>query len=281
MKKIIAKLAVTAVAVLMAANAHAQLPTGQTINMGLIWNFPNAATGFTASFDGAPAIVQDDLIGIYSFNINSVTPDTVTFTSPVLYTMCISPIGNLNFGNFNYTLQTFQQASPGLFPSQWKVGPNGQGWGIQNAYYLFNLLAPTLDTGHLIAGEAGNGADQGAAMALAVYTALYNSSGFGAAANGANSPTGGWYIPSTGFGNIAVYQDYTNDLHDLTHYTGNSVSPGYVLTPFSSEWYSGGGQAMLVIDQNVPEPATVISGLLLLLPTGASMFRILRKNRAV
>ena len=279
-------------AVLVAGQVHAQTVVNMTLEgngIGPSYTTWAAETGFSATVPGGgPSIVSDDVIGIYAFQINSINPlGGVNIITP-FYTTCMSPSGNLNWNTpDNYTLQTFAQASPGINPSLWaSSGPNGTGalWGIQNANYLFTQQAHTLEPGGnatLGGSYVGTAADQGAAMALAMYAALFNSTDYG-------KINGSGPFQVTGFGNVNVLTDYGLDINALKAYKGTPLTTGYLLTPPSSEWNSGAGQAMILLgddvpqgNPSVPEPTTIISGVLMLLPFGASTLRILRRNRAV
>jgi hypothetical protein len=259
MKNTIAKFAVPVIAVLTAASVHAQ-----TVNMSLETDYTSwaAETGFTATVPGGDGnIVSDDLIGIYAFQINSIKPSgSVTISTP-FYTTCMSPSGNLNWNTpDNYNLQTFAGADGGINPNGLWANPAGAPLaGIQNANYLFTQQAGTLDGGSTLGGAyVGSVQDQGAAMALAMYAALYNSAGYGTV--NANGP-----FQVTGWGNNNVETDYNLDINTaLKAYSGSSLATGYLLTPTPDEYNSGAGQAMILLgdgvpqgDPSVPEPATI------------------------
>jgi hypothetical protein len=224
-----------------------------------------ADTGFSATLSGYGTIINtDDLIGIYAFQVNSVTPGNSTIGSQ-LYEICLSPQGNATSGYAgNYTLQTFAQPGHGSYSSAWTAPA-----GIQNANYLFNTFAPKLEGGNALNGFVGSVNDQASAMAWAMYTALYNSTAPGVAADG--TPTSGFNVALTG----NLLQDYNLFLGDLaTGYNSSSSATGYVLTP------SSGQSAQPLLFSSVPETSTLISGALMVLPFGASTLRILRKKRA-
>jgi hypothetical protein len=259
-KTMVTRLGISAASVLIVGHLEAQ-----AVNMTLENTI--ADTGFSATLSGYGTIINtDDLIGIYAFQVNSVTPGSSMIGSQ-LYAICLSPQGNLSFGyGGNYTLQTFAQAGNGSYPSAW-IAPAG----IQNANYLFSTFAPKLEGGNVLNGFVGSVNDQASAMAWAMYTALYNSTAFGAAADG--TPTSGFDVALSG----NLLQDYNIFLGDLaTGYNGSTLATGYVLTPSLGQ--PGAEQTMIFTP--IPETSTLIAGALMVLPFGASTFRILRKKRA-
>ena len=176
-------------------------------------------------------------------------------------TVCTDIEGTLYLGQ-NYVYDT--PVSP--FSGKTGVKP---AWGdgsadgsaakaIQNAAHIFYTY------GQLTSGGIGGNTEQMAALQLAVWEALYNTTADG-------SVNGTRFTVSSGDGN------YT--------YTGYLLSPD----PLSGVNADGEPpQELLIADgdpqlgvQPVPESPTVIAGVLLLLPFAASTFRILRKKHAV
>jgi hypothetical protein len=264
MKTMITKLGISVVAVLAVGHLEAQ-----TVDMTLESTI--ADTGFSATMSGDGTMINtDDLIGIYAFQVNSVTPASTLIGSAgsTLYAICLSPQGNLGFGyEGSYALQTFAQAGNGQYPTAW-VTPQG----IQNANYLFSTYASQLEAGNLLGGSFGGSVnDQAAALALAMYTALYNSTAYGVAANGTVSS--GFDVTLSG-GSVAT--DYSAFLSALTGYNGSPLAVGYVLTPDAGQ--PNAEQTMIFTP--VPEASTIIAGALMVLPFGASTLRILRKKCA-
>lgn len=262
-KNVVAKLGISAVSVLMAGHLEAQTNVNMTLESTI------ADSGFSATLQGYGSIINtSDLIGIYAFQINSVTPADamIGHQGSTLYGVCLSPLGNLSSGYAgNYTLQTFAAAGSGINPSAW-VTPTG----IQNANYLFSTFAPALEGGKTLNGFVGSVNDQAATLALAMYTALYNSTSYGHASDGtANS---GFDVALSG--NLATdYNDFLSDI--ATGYNGSSQPAGAVLTPNAGQ----SGAQQTIIFTPVPEASTIIAGALMVLPFGVSTFRIMRKRR--
>jgi len=213
-------------------------------------------------------------IGIYQFSL--VDPNNNDQPYYNFMSVCLSPVGQLGYGAFNYNVLTFAQANPGQYPSAWAWNGNNanpQYWGINNAYAVFasNLANVTDDT-------------SGAALNLAIWTALYDSTGYG---NSLNQGAGSFYSQilagSLNGGSILTGQlatDYWADLAALNGVSG-PVANGDILqgTPTVD-----GITAPIDPDQQelllpVPEPSTIFAGALLLLPLGASAMRIVRRNR--
>jgi hypothetical protein len=280
-RKMSIKSAVPLAALLLAGHLHAQ-------NVNMTYNGTyNADTGFNAYLNGSQIINGNDLIGVYQFNINSISPDNLTISTP-FWTTCLSPAGNLNSGVAdNYTLQTFAQAQPGINPSAW-VSPAGSPLaGIQNANYLFSQQAGTFEAGGTLGGlYTGSSSDQAAAMTLAMWTALFNSTSYGTAANGTSAAGSGFFVDLSG--NANLLNDYNLNLSALQAYGGTPYANGYVLTPSPDE-FADAGQAMILLGstipnggfQPVPEPTTFLAGALLLLPFGATVLRIVRRRQGV
>jgi hypothetical protein len=291
MKNAIAKFGMPVMAVVLAGSVH-----GQVVNMQLA-NTTYSEDGFTATLSTGGVgqiIASDDLIGLYGFSVNSVTPGSPLGSlslGSTFYSTCISPLGVLDNAPtpYNYQVTTFASASPGTYPSAWVSPAGAPNAGIQNADYIFSLLAPTLYGGHLIAGQSGSAQDQAAALAMTMYASLYNSTGYGAAGSPL-SPSSAFSITADAYGSTetnAIDNDIKADLTDLGGLA--SVNPanlpaGYVLVPTPADEEGPAGQSMLLGvgvpgGYPVPEPSTVIAGASLLVPLGASTLRILRKNR--
>jgi hypothetical protein len=238
------------------------------------------SSSFTAYLNGTQILnaTGDDIIGIYSFEI---APGSNPSLSTPFWTTCLSPNGVLDTAQHKYDFDTFAQANPGIYPSAW-ANPGGAPLaGIQNANYIFSQIEGPILNG--TSGQAGSSADQGAAMALAMYDALYNSTGYGSVATG--SAQGGFYIPGLAGHVLADYNTDIGVLNTKQATVDQITQPtGYVLVPDPQAY--GSDQDMILLATGipqgspVPEPATILAGALTLLPFGASTLRILRRNRA-
>jgi hypothetical protein len=138
---------------------------------------------------------------------------------------------------------------------------------IQNAAYLFYTYGQLTSTG------LGGTLEQRAALQLAVWEALYDTTGSG------NVLTAGARFTVSGGSDSAAIALANTWLSGLT---GNYGLTGYLLYPTPGIESNADGeppQELLIGANPVPEAPTVIAGALLLLPFGASAFKILRKKR--
>jgi hypothetical protein len=228
-------------------------------------------SGLNASLDSHTLISGGDWIGIYQFN---VAPGGDPVLNNPFYAICLSPQGVLTDGNHSYTELTFAQANPGLNPSSWQWNhsvSNPQYWGAQNAEFLYATYASAIISGNSSMLTAlglthGNGADQGTALALALYDVLYNSTGYG------NNLTLNRFTLVNANANVTA--DYYDILSGLSSWNTNDLAVGYVLQPSDTSQ-----QDMILLSTElpnggtVPEPTTVLAGALLLLPVGVGLAR--------
>lgn len=224
---------------------------------------------------GSPT--ETGYIGIYNFSVQN---NGGTGLPSSFWTTCLSPAGEINGGaNGNYAYESYAEANPGINPPVWASGTVGgvtQYWGIQNANYLWSQVAkgsgtPTLNS------------DQAAGLVLAMYDALYNSTGYGVVVNGSKEP----FVPTFTSSSIvtgnytAVETAYNNDL-SLLNPTAveNDLGVGYVLVPTSPNAGGPTGQEFIFMgtpssNVTVPEAGAtgVLAGLTGLIFVGRSQFR--------
>lgn len=141
---------------------------------------------------------------------------------------------------------------------------------IQNAAYLFYTFGQPTSIG------IGGTTDQRAALQLAVWEALYDTTALG-------TVTGSRFTVSAGSAAVTLASTWISDLNSQAN-AGNFGYTGYLLYPDPLSVPNNNNeppQELLIGANPVPEAPTVIAGALLLLPFGASAFKILRKKRAV
>lgn len=213
---------------------------------------------FNLSIDGNS--INGALAG--GIQINRISGDTSLPSSYV--TVCTDIEGTLYLGQ-QYTYNT--PVTP--FSGQSGINPN---WGdgsagsaamaIQNAAYLFYTYGQLTGTG------LGGTTEQKAALQLAVWSALYNTTADGAV-------DGTRFSVSSG---DASARSLANSW--LSGLAGDYSFPGYLLYPSQLTGVNADGQPPqeLLIGAPVPEAPTVIAGALLLLPFAASTLRILRRK---
>jgi hypothetical protein len=241
------------------------------LNMTFTWDGTYYQAGYSAQY-----LVPADAIGIYKFN----TKGEASFPNPY-WSVCLDPAGLLNGSTHTYDHLSFSEANPGLYPTAWawnQSGPNPEYWGINNAAFLWSTY------GMKIVQNSDNLGDQNqraAALAFAVWTALYNSTDYGKLDGTAwSAPVGQMGDPSSLHSTRYYYDGYLNDLitlgPDHATFTGDILRGENAVKGGAN---SGESQEFFFLVSPVPEPATVIAGALLLLPLGASTLRILRRNR--
>jgi len=244
----------------MAANASVEMKLS---------SLAYSETGFTIG--GGYGLTGGDAIGVYQFQfLNAANTPYQTF-----YSVCLSPLGNLDDKVHTYNFLSFAQANPGQYPATWAWNGNAaspQYWGIENATQLFVKNLPSV-----------NSDTAGAALELAIWTALFDSTGYGTF----NLLTGS-FSSAIAAGNLnhnailtgALGADYYADLASIASFTG----PGYAGDVLQGDPVVGGITAAGAQDQqfilypSVPEPSTIFAGALLLLPLGASAVRVVRRN---
>jgi hypothetical protein len=243
-----------------------------TVDMTFSWDQTYYQAGYTADY-----INGSDAIGIYRFNTSgSGIPDPY-------WSVCLSPAGLLDGSTHQYNILPFSAANPGIYPSAWAwgvVGITPQYWGINNAAYLWNKYGMGIVNN---TGSIGYQNQRAAALEFAVWTALYNSMGYGQLGGSAwSAPTGQMGSATRHDSTLYWYNTYLNALttSGLNHavYTGNVLESTIADSPNNPN--SGGSQEFLLLGTPVPEPATMVAGALLLLPFAASTLRFVRRNRA-
>ena len=131
---------------------------------------------------------------------------------------------------------------------------------IQNAAYLFNTYGEISATGIGLTSTTDK-----AALQLAVWSALYDTA--------ADGTVSGTRFDVTGGADSAAISQANTWLSGLT---GNYGYDGYLLTPDPTTGIEPPQGLLIAVP--VPEPTTVVAGLLLLLPLGASALKIIRRK---
>lgn len=264
-KRSIQSLALTSV-LLLGTSLTAEAATTADLTIGD--DTSRAGYGFAGTLPGG-SLQGSGLYGIYSFT----TANAGAGIPGSFWSTCLSPAGE--YANGNYTELTYAQANPGINPNQW-ASSGGLDYGIQNAQYLWREYGNVIVT--------SGTADQGAGLAMAMYEALYDSTGYGVI----GSPNANFKV-TTWVGNSQHwYNTYIAEMlgaGEASKVLANWAD-GYVLVPTTDVTWTGNnptikgaGQEFILNFTAVPEPTTMIAGALLLLPFGASTLRILRKNR--
>ncbi len=266
--KSIGKLALT-----LAAGVAGMCTAHADITLTFQWSGSVWEDGFT----GGDA-QSDDAIGIYAFNTAGTTGITLPNT---IYSVCLSPLGLLDGNTHTYNQETFAQASPGIFPSQWASGVvhgQTQDWGICNAAYLWhtfgmNIVDQTTSGLHL----AGNASEEGCALQFAIWNVLYNSTAYGQS----SFSSAGYSAPFAQF-DASEQQDYNAYINALLNAGPNMpIYNGSILqgTGAPGDGPNGGDdQEFFLLGEPTPEPSTIVAGAMMLVPLGVGAVRKFRKG---
>jgi hypothetical protein len=237
----------------------ARVSTKATITLALENASSRSEYGFTATIPGFSDSIANYYIGVYRFYEIGIPDGSNPF-----YSVCLSPGGNLNWGTYKYDQLTFEQANPGANPATWAYSGSDL-WGIQNANWLWRQF-----------GSSATTPDKGAGLALAMFAALYNSTGYGQVDLSITAPFQVTYWADHTGAATAYYNDLTALTASGAFDTSKDIYYGYVLRPQEGQ---GIGQDFILIGTPVPEFTTLLAGALLLLPFGASTVRVMRRTR--
>ena len=243
-----------------------------TVTMQFTWTGTDYQAGFSVA---SPFTISEaDAIGIYAFNVSD---GGGTGISNPFYSVCLSPAGLLDGNSHTYNLIPFSQANPGIYPSQWAWNgdsSNPQYWGVQNAAYLWNKYGMSIVNS---GASQTTKNQQAAALEFAIWTSLYNSSGYGVLAGSTFATPTSTMVQE---GSFTAYQGYITDVASAGAFISSHLYTGNVLE--GQEAVSGGaasGQSQeFFMLSNVPEPTTTAASALLLLPFGVTALRVLRRT---
>jgi len=196
---------------------------------------------------------------------------------PSFVTVCTDIGGTVYLGyQYNYSDATPFSGQGGIRPS-WGAGnediPLDTPWASLSPSQQASAAAAIQAAAdvfyqHQSVLTSGNTTEM-AALQLAVWAALYNTS-----ANGATTLDGSRFKVTGGSDTGAI----TDAALWLSEVNPNDKYVGYLLIPTPETQYSLPAQEMFYNVTPVPEASTLIAGALLLLPFGASTLRVLRKH---
>jgi hypothetical protein len=203
--------------------------------------------------------------GAFQVNVLNNTQAGSQFS---IFSFCTDVGVDWQYGNQFYTAMSFGGVS-GVNP-QWSAKPEA----IQNASYIYNnIFLGMVNNNGVYTGTA----DQAAGVQLAIWKVLYDTANNGSLKS---KDFSSGVFTATGFGGGIA--DAESDLAALV-----SARAGTSFPLYSDTWLqpdNGTSQGLIWNNSTpsspVPEPTTVLAGMLLLLPFGASTLRILRRNRA-
>ena len=150
---------------------------------------------------------------------------------------CLSPSGILTPGPAAYNVLTLEQAKNGLNPPSWSLSG-----GIENAAYIWAQNQGALTTNA-----------QGAALNLAMWAAVYNST-----AVGVTTESGRFSISGAGV-SADIQQAYSADIAQLNGATQSAIlanynaNTAYILRPVNPSMQD------LIVISSVPPPPPVLA----------------------
>jgi len=219
--------------------------------------------------------VQIDSTKIYGALAGGILINRISSSDPSMpasyVTVCTDIEGTLYLGQsykYNTPVTPFA-GETGIAPT-WGLPSDGSAAAeaIQNAAYLFYTYGQLTSTGVGLGSTTLK-----AALQLAVWEALYNTTATGDIISGSGAR---FKVTNGDAAAIAQANAWIVALNGLSD-EGNFGLDGYLLTPATSHYTDGRPPQGLLIA--VPEAPTVIAGALLLLPFAASTLKILRRKR--
>lgn len=231
---------------------------------------------FNVSIDGAT--INGALAGGILIKQTSSNP-----TMPSTYVTVCTDIGGTLYLGQSYTYDTPPTAFSGLAgvnPTWGDKTAAGEAAAIQNAAYLFYNYGNLNSAGISFSGSPAQVTTQMAALQLAVWDVLYNTTGVG---NGSINGTRFSVLSGGDAAAASLAASWVSALNSMSD-AGNFGYDGYLLFPDPeiggvNQNADGEPPQELLMATPVPEAPTVIAGALLLLPFVASAYKILRRKQ--
>ncbi len=212
---------ILAVAVLLSANARASVDYSY-VGPGLADGSGGIQVTFPTDYVGG----SHSESGIYVGQLHMSNPlDGANFNA-----FCLSPGGLLTPGPAAYNVLTLDQAKYGMNPAAWSLTG-----GIENAAYIWAQKNQTIST-----------AAEGAALNLAMWAALYNSTAVGALVGSDRFSVSG--------ASAEIQQAFAADIAQINAASQSAIlsnysaDPGYILRPVNPTM-----QDLIVLPGAVPE----------------------------
>jgi hypothetical protein len=188
--------------------------------------------------------------------------------------ICTDFLGSL------YAGKTYSYLGSPVTPSG-NSGGTDPGWNnaslaFANASYLFNTYGDLGGGGVGTGNKTGLSVEDMAALQLAVWMVLYDTGSTGKVTVNSSSE---FYISTAGNSGKDT-SAISLALGWVASLTGNNKNIDALLQPdpkVTYSWQSNPAQELMY--SSVPEPTTILAGILLLLPLGASTIRKLRKSQ--
>jgi hypothetical protein len=229
---------------------------------------------FNVSIDGTP------LNGAFAGGIEISEAGAPVPGLPSEYTtVCTDISGSLYLGQtyaYAAPVSSFNGTLSGVKPTWGADNSSGltdqvsANKAIQNAAYLFYNYS-----GGLTKFGLGGSADQMAALQLAVWEVLYDTTAAGQVVLGSNAR---FQVSSTG-PVVTAADSLVASLNGSYAFPGYLLFPDPVLGGVNSNSDGEPPQELLIgVPGVVPEPSTILAGAMALLPFGANALRVLRKR---
>jgi len=197
--------------------------------------------------------------------------------------ICTDFLGSLYIGStYKYLGSAVSMSSASGLDPVW----NNKTQAIANASYLFNTYGDLGSGGLGTGNKAGISVEDMAALQLAVWMVLYDT---GSGGQVLMNKSGTQLLSSDEF-YICTSGNSGNDTGAITlalswvaSLTGNYKNIDSLLQPDTTLGYQGNPDKEYpqeLMYSSVPEPATILAGILLLLPLGVTIIRNLRKSPA-
>ena len=240
---------------------------------------------FNIQFEAPGAHAYTTYNNFYAGGIQISQPSGSSDGLPNNYiSICTDFLGSLYAGStYKYFGSPVSMSSASGLDPVW----NNKSYAIANASYLFNTYGDLGSGGLGTGNKAGISVEDMAALQLAVWMALYDTGSSGklsvTTVNGVTSLNSGseFYITTAGnSGNDTAAINLA--LGWVANLTGNYKNIDSVLQPDTNLGYQGNPDneyPQELMYSSVPEPATVLAGILLLLPLGVTTIRNLRKSQ--
>jgi len=191
--------------------------------------------------------------------------------------ICTDFLGSLYIGStYKYLGSAVSMSSASGIDPVW----NNKTQAIANASYLFNTYGDLGSGGLGTGNKAGISVEDMAALQLAVWMVLYDTGSNGKVTWNSSSE---FYITSTTGDSTTAAAAVGLACQWVANLTGTYKNIDSILEPDTTLGYQGNPDneyPQELMYSSVPEPATILAGVLLLLPLGVTTIRNLRKSPA-
>jgi len=266
-------LAVVAAMVACVFNASATLPPADV-------SYTVGGTSDLLQFDNIDFTVGTKTTiynNVYAGGIQISQPSGSKDALPNNYiSICTDFLGSLYVGStYKFLGSAVSMSSASGIDPVW----NNKTLAIANASYLFNTEGDLGSGGLGTGNKAGISVEDMAALQLAVWMVLYDTGSNGKVTWNSSSE---FYISSTSGDSSTAAQAVGLACQWVANLNGTYNNIDSILEPDTKLGYQGNPDneyPQELMYSSVPEPATILAGILLLLPLGVTTIRNLRKSQ--